>query len=65
MKKLVSLFLLLIVLAVSSCSTVPRNETQSPIGIIPGEYQHDAIIIFLVDELTIQALTIEFTLIKF
>ena len=59
MKRLGSLFFLLIVLAVSGCSTVPKNETQSPIGIIPGEYQNAAIIIFLVDELTIQELTIE------
>jgi len=46
MKKLVSLFLLLIVLAVSSCSSVPVDETQFPAGIVPGEYQNAAIIIF-------------------
>ncbi len=45
MKKLVSLFLLLIVLAVSGCSTVPVEET-SPAGIVPGEYQNAASIIF-------------------
>jgi len=56
MKTLVSLFLLLIVLAVSSCSTVTyikgsdmvADETQPPAGIIvPGEYQNAASIIFL------------------
>lgn len=46
MKKLVSLFLLLIVLTVSGCSTVPVDETQSPAGIVPGEYQNAASIIF-------------------
>ncbi len=58
MKKLVSLFLLLIVLTVSGCSTVPVEET-SPAELVPGEYQNAASIIFLVDELTIQELTIE------
>jgi len=47
MKTLVSLFLLLIVLAVSGCSTVPVNET-SPAGIVPGEYQNAASIIFFI-----------------
>ncbi len=45
MKTLVSLFLLLIVLAVSSCSTVPVEETY-PAGIVPGEYQNATSIIF-------------------
>jgi len=45
MKKLGSLFLLLIVLAVSGCSSVPVEET-SPAGIVPGEYQNAASIIF-------------------
>jgi hypothetical protein len=55
MKKLISLFLLLIVLAVSGCSTVTyikgsdmvEDETQPPAGIVPGEYQNAASIIFL------------------
>ncbi len=55
MKTLVSLFLLLIVLAVSGCSTVSyikgsdmvEDETQLPAGIVPGEYQNAASIIFL------------------
>ncbi len=45
MKKLGPLFLLLIVFAVSGCSTVPVEET-SPAGIVPGEYQNAASIIF-------------------
>ncbi len=45
MKKLGSLFLLLIVLAVSGCSTVPVEETYSA-EIVPGEYQNAASIIF-------------------
>jgi len=45
MKTLVSLFLLLIVLAVSSCSSVPVEET-SPAELVPGEYQNAATIIF-------------------
>ncbi len=44
MKKLVSLFLLLIVLAVSGCSTVPLEATYSA-GLVPGEYQDAASII--------------------
>ncbi len=55
MKKLVSLFLLLIVLAVSGCHTVMyikgsdmvEGETQLPAGIVPGEYQNAVSIIFL------------------
>ncbi len=46
MKKLGSLFLLLIVLTVSGCSTVPVEET-SPAELVPGEYQNAASIIFL------------------
>ena len=54
MKTLVSLFLLLIVLAVSGCSSVTyikgsdmaEDETQLPAGIVPGEYQNAASIIF-------------------
>jgi len=45
MKKLVSLFLLLIVLTVSGCSTVPVDEIY-PAEIAPGEYQNVATIIF-------------------
>ncbi len=41
MKKLDSLFLLLIVLAVSGCSTVPVEETYSA-ELVPGEYQDAA-----------------------
>jgi len=59
MKKLVSLFLLLIVLAVSGCSSVTyikgsdmvEDETQLPAGIVPGEYQNAASIIFLAEDL--------------
>jgi len=55
MRKPVSLFLLLIVLAASGCSTVTyikgsdivEDETQPPAGIVPGEYQNAASIIFL------------------
>jgi hypothetical protein len=54
MKELVSLFLLLIVLAVSSCSSVTyikgsdmvEDEIQLPAGIVPGEYQNAASILF-------------------
>jgi len=54
MKTLVSLFLLLIVLAVSGCSSVTyikgsdmvEDEIQLPAGIVPGEYQDAASIIF-------------------
>jgi len=54
MKTLVSLFLLLIVLAVSGCSSVTyikgsdmvEDETQLPAGIVPGEYQNAALILF-------------------
>jgi len=53
MKKLGSLFLLLIVLAVSGCSTVPVEETE----IVPGEYQNAATIIFRVEDTSIQAMT--------
>ncbi len=55
MKKLGSLFLLLIVLAASGCSSVTyikgsdmvEDETQLPAGIVPGEYQNAASIIFV------------------
>jgi len=58
MRKPVSLFLLSIVLTVSGCSTVPVEETF-PAELVPGEYQNAASIIFNVDVLTIQELTIE------
>jgi len=66
MKKLGSLFLLLIVLAVSSCSSVTyikgsdivEDETQLPAGIVPGEYQNAVSITFLVPDLPIKEVSI-------
>jgi len=60
MKTLVSLFLLSIVLAVSGCSFVTyikgsdivEDEIQVPAGIVPGEYQNAASILFLAEDIT-------------